>query len=171
MTISQANNIDVQRSKTFSWSDPVQTAKAALTSTGLEFLTRMIQGEVGVPPVMDMIGFRLVHAEFGKTIFEYDPDEPHYNPIGSVHGGIMTTLLDTAMGSCIHTTLPQGVGFTTLEVKVNFIRQVSVKTGLMRCEGNVIHSGSRIATSEARLVDASGKLYAYSNSTCLVLSE
>jgi uncharacterized protein (TIGR00369 family) len=133
------------------------------------------RGAAGLPaecgPVMDMIGFRLVKVEMGATGFEYDPAEPHYNPIGSVHGGILTTVLDTAMGSCIHTTLPVGVGFTTLEVKVNFVRPVFVKTGVMRCEGNVIHSGSRIVIAEARLFDKQGKLYAHSNTTCLLLSE
>ncbi len=158
------------RTKTFAWDDPMLDVEAARSLSGFEFLTKMMEGEVPVPPVMKMIGFRLLKVERGTVAFQYDPHESHYNPIGSVHGGILTTVLDSVMGCCIHTTLPMGVGYTTLEVKVNFVRAVSAQTGVMRCEGSLIHSGSRVATSEARIVDKQGKLYAHANTTCLILS-
>ncbi|MBC8075392.1 MAG: PaaI family thioesterase, partial [Chloroflexales bacterium] len=97
------------------------------------------------------------------------PAEYHYNPIGSVHGGVAATLCDSAMACAIHTTLPAGVGYTTLELKVNFVRPITVQTGRVTCEGTLIHMGGRVATAEARLTDASGALYAHATTTCLVL--
>jgi uncharacterized protein (TIGR00369 family) len=97
------------------------------------------------------------------------PGPQHYNPIGSVHGGIALTLLDSAMGCAVHTTLAAGVGYTTLEVKTNFVRAITGETGVIRCEGTVVHRGSRIATAEGRITDAAGKLLAHGSTTCLIL--
>ena len=98
-----------------------------------------------------------------------EPGPKHYNPIGSVHGGVALTLLDSAMGCAIHTTLEQGVRYTTLEVKTNFVRPISADTGLISCEGRVIHPGSRVATAEGRLTDSAGKLLAHGTTTCLII--
>lgn len=157
------------RTHTFSWEDPSEMAKVARATTGMEFLTKMLNKEIGVPPLMDMLAFRLVKVEFGAAVFEYEPVEQHYNVMGTVHGGILTALLDTAVASCIHTALPLGVGYTTLEIKVNFVRAVSIKSGVMRCEGKLLHNGSRVTTAEGRLFDMEGKLYAHATTTCLTL--
>ena len=110
----------------------------------------------------------LLEVERGRVVFGYEPVFQHYNPLGSVHGGIAATLLDSVMGCCIHTTLKAGTGYTTVEIKVNYVRAMTDKTGLVRAEGKVINIGSRIATSEGRLVDASGKLFAHGTTTCLI---
>nr|WP_137937719.1 PaaI family thioesterase [Chitinivorax sp. B] len=158
------------RTQTFSWEDPMIGAAAARSLSGLEYLQRILNKEIPVPPIMELIGFRFVTVEQGLVAFEFEPAEPHYNPIGTVHGGIISTLLDSAMGCCIHTMLPAGVGYSTLEIKVNFVRPVSVKTGTLRCEAKVIHTGSKAATSEGRLVDRDGKLYAHGTTTCIILN-
>jgi uncharacterized protein (TIGR00369 family) len=103
------------------------------------------------------------------AVFECNPGEQHYNPIGVVHGGLAMTLLDSAMGCCVHTRLPPGTGYTTLEVKVNLVRPITIKTGLIRATGKVIHFGGRTATAEARLEDAAGKLFAHGTTTCIIL--
>ncbi len=115
------------------------------------------------------MGFRLVLAEPGRAVFEMEPGPQHYNPIGSVHGGIALTLLDSAMGCAVHTQLERGVGYTTLEVKTNFVRPITADTGVIRCEGIVIHQGSRIATAEGKLTDPNGKLLAHGTTTCLII--
>jgi uncharacterized protein (TIGR00369 family) len=115
------------------------------------------------------MGFRGVEFDHGRAIFEMTPGPQHYNPIGTVHGGVALTLLDSAMGCAVHTTLEAGVGYTTLEVKTNFVRAITADTGLIRCEGTVVHSGSRIATAEGRLTDAAGRLLAHGTTTCLII--
>lgn len=104
----------------------------------------------------------------GKAVFTFLPAEYHYNPIGSVHGGIASTLLDSALGCAVHTTLPAGAAYTTLELHVNFLRPLTRETGLIRCEGEIIHSGRTVATAQARLVDAAGKLYGHATTTCMI---
>ena len=105
----------------------------------------------------------------GLAVFECEPAEQHYNPIGVVHGGLAMTLLDSAMGCCVHTRLPAGTAYTTLEVKVNLVRAITAKTGLIRATGKVIHLGGKTATAEGRLEDAAGKLYAHGTTTCIIL--
>jgi uncharacterized protein (TIGR00369 family) len=101
-------------------------------------------------------------------VFEFEPAEFHYNPIGVVHGAMAGMLLDSTMGCSVQSTLPAGVGYTTLEFKVNMVRPVTLKTGLMRAEGRVIHVGTRVATAEGKLIDAAGKIYAHATTTCLI---
>ena len=105
----------------------------------------------------------------GKVTFFLQPEEYHYNPIGSVHGGVIATLLDSAVGCAVHSTLPAGVWYTTLEIKVSYIKAVTAKTGLLRCEGTVLSAGRQVATAEGRLIDSQGKLYAHATTTCLIL--
>jgi uncharacterized protein (TIGR00369 family) len=109
-----------------------------------------------------------VAAEPGRAVFEMEPGPQHYNPIGSVHGGIALTLLDSAMGCAVHTTLEQGDRYTTLEVKTNFVRPITSDTGVIRCEGIVLHRGARVATAEGRVTDSVGRLLAHGTTTCLI---
>jgi uncharacterized protein (TIGR00369 family) len=149
--------------------DPREIAAKGLQLSGLEYIQAIIGGELPAPPIAELVGFRLVEAEPGRAVFEMEPGPQHYNPIGSVHGGVAMTLLDSAMGVAVHTLLEPGVGYTTLELKTNFVRPMTVDTGLVRCEGNILHSGSRVATAEGKLTDANGKLLAHGTTTCLIL--
>jgi len=128
----------------------------------------MLAGELPYPHIADTLDFGLVEVGYGLAVFQGTPQLKHYNPLGSVHGGIAATLLDSVMGCCIHTTLKAGTGYTTLEIKVNYVRAMTDKTGSVRAEGKVINVGSRIATSEGRLVDAAGRLLAHGTTTCLI---
>jgi uncharacterized protein (TIGR00369 family) len=149
--------------------DPREIAQRGLQLSGMEYVQAIFSGELPPPPISTLIGFRGVEAEPGRAVFEMTPGPEHYNPIGSVHGGVALTLLDSAMGCAVHTTLDAGVGYTTLEVKTNFVRPITADTGPIRCEGTVVHAGSRVATAEGRLSDATGKLLAHGSTTCLIL--
>lgn len=135
---------------------------------GLEHLRAMADGRLPLPPIMKLMGFWLAEAEEGRVVFAARPAEYHYNPIGVVHGGFAATLLDSAMGCAVHSTLPAGTGYTTLEVKVNYVRPLTRETGEVHCLGDVIHVGGRTATAQARLVDTTGQLYAHATTTCLL---
>jgi uncharacterized protein (TIGR00369 family) len=149
--------------------DPREVAAKGLQLSGMEYIQAIIGGELPAPPIAELVGFRLVEAEPGRAVFEMEPGPQHYNPIGSVHGGVAMTLLDSAMGVAVHTLLDAGVGYTTLELKTNFVRPITSDTGLIRCEGNILHSGSRVATADGKLTDANGKLLAHGTTTCLIL--
>ncbi|MDX6397690.1 MAG: hypothetical protein QOJ43_1098 [Gaiellaceae bacterium] len=148
--------------------DPREIAAKGRELAGMDFLQAIMAGELPAPPIAELIGFRLVEAVPGRAAFEMEAGPQHYNPIGSVHGGIALTLLDSAMGCAVHTTLERGVGYTTLEVKTNFVRPITAETGVIRCEGVVIHRGSRVATAEGKLTDANGKLLAHGSTTCMI---
>jgi uncharacterized protein (TIGR00369 family) len=136
--------------------------------SGLELLAGFIDGRFPAPPIAEVLNFFLTEVSRGFAVFEGTPDARMYNPLGSVHGGVAATLLDSAMGCAIHTTLKAGIGFTTVEIKVNYVRAMSDKTGKVRCEGRTINVGSRIATSEGKLFDSQGKLLAHGTTTCLI---
>ena len=140
----------------------------ARTMDGLTLFREIMAGRLPAPPMSRTLGMSLFEIEHGRVVFGYKPVFDHYNPLGSVHGGIAATLLDSVMGCCIHTTLKAGVGYTTVEIKVNYVRAMTDKTGPVRAEGKVINVGSRIATSEGRLVDGAGKLLAHGTTTCLI---
>jgi uncharacterized protein (TIGR00369 family) len=142
--------------------------EVAATMSGLELLQAMIAGHFPGPPIMELIGFRLIEVETGRAVFAGTPGFQHYNPLGTVHGGYAATLLDSCMGCSVHTTLPKGTGYTTLEFKVSLVRAVTADTGAVRAEGKVISSGRRVATAEGRLTDAGGRLLAHATTTCLV---
>ena len=148
--------------------DPRVIAAQGLQLSGMEYIEAIFSGELPAPPISTLMGFRGVSAEPGRAVFEMEPGPQHYNPIGSVHGGVALTLLDSAMGCAVHTLLEAGVGYTTLEVKTNFVRPITADTGPIRCEGIVIHQGARIATAEGKLTDAAGKLLAHGTTTCLI---
>jgi uncharacterized protein (TIGR00369 family) len=137
--------------------------------TGLEFLSSIANGESAPPPIMATLGIDGLAVGPGWARFTMTPAPRHYNPIGSVHGGVAATLLDSAMGCAVHSTLGDGVGYTTVDLSVKFVRPLTAQTGLIRCDGNVVHAGSRVATAEGRIVDAQGKLYAHGTTTCLIL--
>ena len=157
------------RSRTYAWDDPFALRDEMAGRSGLELMQMMAAGELPPPPIAKTLGFRLVEAGPGHALFECEPAEYHYNPIGVVHAGLAMTLMDSAMGLAFVTTLEQPVGWTTLEVKASFTRALTVETGLIRCTGSVIHPGRRVATTEARIEDAEGRLCAHGTSTILVL--
>lgn len=156
------------RIRTVRWEDPRPGAEAARTMSGIEYLRTMARGELPAAPLADLVGFEVSEIQEGRVVFERVPAEYHYNPIGAVHGGLACTLFDSAMGCAVHTMLPAGVGYTTVELKVNFLRPITAGTGRLLCEGTAIHVGGRIGTAEARLTDESGKLYGHATTTCMI---
>jgi len=157
-----------ESSTTITWSDPRPTAALALQLSGLDFLKRMMAGEIPPPPIATRLGFDLVEIAEGDAVFEITPDDSHYNPIGVVHGGVALTLLDSAAGCAVQSTLPLGLAYTSLETKVNFLRGITSDTGKLRAHGWVTKPGRRAAFAEADLRDAEGRVYATAASTCLV---
>ena len=137
---------------------------------GLDYLRGILRGDFPGAPIASTLGFTLAEVDHGRAVFTGVPERFVYNPLGGVHGGWAATLLDSAMGCAVHTLLEAGVGYTTLEVKTNFVRPITADTGLIRCEGIVIHRGSRVATAEGKLTDAGGKLLAHGTTTCLLFS-
>lgn len=136
--------------------------------TGLEIMLAMLAGELPYPHIADTLDFALVEVGPGKAVFQGAPQLKHYNPLGTVHGGWYATLLDSALGCAVHTTLPAGRAYTTAELGVNIVRAASARTGPLRAIGTVLHSGRQLATAEARIVGPDGKLYAHATTTCLV---
>lgn len=157
------------RERLVTWQDPRVSAAAVRETGGLEFLQRIVRGELPPPPMAALLGMSLETVEEGRAVFTVEPAEYHYNPIGVVHGGLACTILDSAMACAVQTTLPVGVGYTTLELKVNLVRAITHATGKLWGEGKVVHAGSRVGTAEGRLLDAAGKLYAHGVTTCMIL--
>ena len=157
-----------ERTRTISWQDPRALANAAAGLSGLEYLHKIVAGELPPPPIGVLMDFRIAEISEGRAVFLVTPAEFHYNPIGVVHGGVAATLLDSAMGCAIHSALPSGASYTTLEIKVNYIRPMSAETGEVRCEANTIYVGGHTATAEGKIVDAGGKLYAHGTTTCII---
>jgi uncharacterized protein (TIGR00369 family) len=136
--------------------------------TGLEMLEAILAGKLPRPPVGDTLDFVPIHVERGLAVFQGRPQSKHYNPLGTVHGGWFAALLDSAVGCAVHSTLPAGKGYTTLELKVNFVRPLTAAVPLVRAEGKLIHDGRQVATAEGRVVGPDGRLYAHATTTCLV---
>ena len=152
------------------WNDPVETAAQARSLAGLEFLHRVTSGLIPAAPVAQLVGLRSTYVMPGRVVFEYEPREEHYNGLGAVDAGILTTVLDSAMAAAVQSLLSAELGLATVELRTSFVRPVTLATDVFRVEGTVIHSGSRLATAEARLVDRAGVLYATASSSALVLS-
>jgi uncharacterized protein (TIGR00369 family) len=131
-------------------------------------LRGMLAGEIPRPPMSETLDFILVHVEPGLAIFQGHPRLAHYNPLGTVHGGWFATLLDSALGCAVQTTLPAGKAYTTMEFKVHLVRPLTEAVAVVRAEGRIVHAGRQVATAEARLVGPDGKLYAHGTTTCLV---
>ncbi len=135
---------------------------------GLEYMRQLITGEREPSGMARLMNMRLVEVEEGRAVFAVEPDERHYNGLGIAHGGLAATLLDSALGCAINTVMPAGRVFTTLEMKLNYVRPMRRETGEVRCEAEVLHAGGRVATAEGRITDASGKLYAHGTATCML---
>jgi uncharacterized protein (TIGR00369 family) len=158
------------RQRAYQWQDPTISAAAARQLDGLSFFQEILAGRLPPPPIMATLGFSAVSFERGKAVFEMTPAEYHYNPIGSVHGGVYATLCDSACGCAVQTMLPAGVFYTSVDLAVRFIRPITSDTGRLICEGTVEHLGSRIALAQARLTSPEGKLFAHATSNCLIIS-
>jgi uncharacterized protein (TIGR00369 family) len=155
-----------------SWEDPAQSARRGMETTGLEYITAILEGEVAKPPISILLGFELCEVEEGRVVFQCEPGEHHYNPMNAVHGGLALTMLDSATGAAVHTTLMRGQLYGTLETKVNLVRPITIETGRIRAEGRVVHRGSSTATAEGFLrAEATGKLLAHGTSTCMILGD
>lgn len=157
-----------ERKRMVQWQDPLPVAAKASELSGLAFFRALQAGEVASPPIMELMNFAIKEVVDGRVVFTMQPEEYHFNPIGAVHGGVPATILDSAMGCAVHTKLPAGGGYTTLEIKINYVRAITMETGPLECRGEVIHMGRRVATAEGKLVDADGKLYAHGTTTCMV---
>lgn len=136
--------------------------------SGMEMFQAIFAGELPAVPIGETLDFVPIHMAIGEAVFQGRPQRRHYNPLGTVHGGWFATLLDSAVGCAIHTTLPAGKGYTTLELKVNMLRALSEGVALVRAEGKVIHVGRQVATAEGRIIGPDGKLYAHATTTCLI---
>lgn len=137
--------------------------------SGLEMLQAMIAGRLPSAPIGATMGFRLVEVAPGRAVFEGEPGPHLLNPLGGVHGGVALTLIDSATGCAVHTELPAGIGYATVETKVNFTRPIGPEGGIVRCEGRVVTRGRQIATAQARLLDGQGRILAHGTSTLIIL--
>jgi uncharacterized protein (TIGR00369 family) len=146
----------------------VASKEALLARDGLSFLRAIVAGELPSPPIAETLGFALVEVSEGRALFAGEPAFKHYNPIGVVHGGYAATLLDSALGCAVHTTLAKGEGYTTLELKLNLVRAITKDTGKVLAEGRILHRGRSVATADGYLRDASGRLYAHATTTCMI---
>ena len=161
---------DALRTRTFSWQDRLTGAQAATELAGLDYLRAMQAGTLPAPPLLHTLNIWLESVESGVVVFGMTPAEFHYNPIGSVHGGVYSTLLDSAAGCAVHSLLPVGTGYTSQDLSVRFLRAIRVDTGPVRCMGTVRHLGRRTALAEATLETTGGKLLATATSNCLILN-
>ena len=157
------------RAKTITWEDPLPTARLGATMSGLEYLTAIAEGRLPAPPIAAHFGMRWEHIGFGEVVAVAEPDESLYNPIGMVHGGVAATLLDSVVGCAVHTTLRAGVGYSSVELKVSYLRAIHAGRGEIRATGRVVKEGSRIAFAEGGIRDAEGRLLATASGTCIVV--
>ena len=160
---------DEPRMRTYEWTDPTRIAEKALSMSGQEFFASWQDGDV-VPPICATLGFDVVDYGDGYAEVACAPQEYHYNPIGTAHGGLAATLIDTATGVAVHTQLPRGSGYTTLSTNVSFLRPITKDTGITRTIGRVVSMGRRVAVAEAEVLDADDRILARGSSTCLILS-
>lgn len=160
------------RERTYTWADMTPALEAARRLSGLEYLHAIARGELPPAPIGMTLGMEPLRVEDfteGRAVFRLKPQEYHHNPIGSVHGGVFATLLDSAVGCAVHTTLPAGVGYTTLELKFNCIRPLLAGGPEVQAIGQVVQVTRQTAIAEGRIVDDAGKLYAHATTTCLLL--
>ena len=162
------NHWGEERSRTVTWHDPGPGTAKGLIMAGVDYLQAMIDGELPPPPIGGLLQFGVVSAEPGRVVFTCQPDESAYNPIGAVHGGLVCTLLDSVTGCAVHSTLPQGKGYTSVEIKVNYLKAVRVSSGQLTATGTVVKSGSRVGFAEGVVTDAGGAVVATATSTLLI---
>jgi uncharacterized protein (TIGR00369 family) len=158
------------RSLTVTWEDPLAVfEEGKKMGKPIDYLRAIRDGRIAPPPIAKLLSMDLVEVEEGRAVFQLTPAEQHYNPIGVVHGGIAFTMLDSAMGCTVQTMLPAGKAYTTLEIKANLVRAITLKTGPIRASARILHMGKQTATAEGRIEDAAGKLYAHGTTTCIIL--
>lgn len=146
-------------------------ARARQTMSGIEYMRKLVAGEMVPSPMSRLLNFQLVDVDQGRAVVQAEPSVDHDNGLGIAHGGLAATLLDSALGCAVNSVMPAGKIFTTLEMKINFTRPITAETGLVTCTATVVHVGSRTATAEGRVVDADGKLYAHGTATCILFRE
>jgi uncharacterized protein (TIGR00369 family) len=159
------------RTRTYSWSDPSATVANLATMTGMELFAKINRGELPPPPIMATLGVERIEATGeGAVVVYMQPAEFHYNPLGSMHGGVISMLLDTAAACAVHTTLPAGQGYTSLDLNVRFLKAITTESGLLRCVGTVLSRGRSTALGEAKLYDGADRLVAHATSTCMIFA-
>ena len=157
-----------ERTLTVTWEDPMISAAQVGDMSGLEYLQAIVDGRIPAPPIAKLMGFDIVSVSPGTATFSVVPHESQYNPIGTIHGGLMCTILDSVAGCAGQTTLPKGMGYTSLEIKVNYLRPVLKTSGKLTAVGTVTKPGRRAAFVDAIVTDESGKLVATASSTLLI---
>ncbi|CAO5191714.1 PaaI family thioesterase [Frankia sp. AiPs1] len=166
---SGASGVPEPRQRTFTWSDPGAVVAGGAGLSGVEFFTEIVAGRIPPPPIMQALDLDGVSFGEGTATFRVTPQEFHYNTLGTVHGGVFATLLDSACGCAVHTRLPAGVFYTSLDLSLKFLRPVTIDTGPVTAQATVTHLGRRTALAEGRLTDAAGKVYATATSSCLIM--
>ncbi|CAN5568268.1 PaaI family thioesterase [soil metagenome] len=156
------------RERTTTWEDPAISASHLGREPGPAMLEAVRDGKIPPAPIAATLRFDLDVVEEGRAVFSLEAAEHHYNPIGSVHGGVFATLLDSAAGCAVHSTLAAGVGYTSIDLNVKFVRAMTAATGRVTCEGRVVNRGRRLALAEATITDAAGRLLATATSSCLI---
>jgi uncharacterized protein (TIGR00369 family) len=163
-----STNTSAERSKTFTWMDPAVALEQLPRLSGLDYFSGLLDGSISPPPIASLMNFDLVDAKHGHVEFQCWPGEAHYNPLGMVHGGLACTLLDTVLGCAAHSTLEAGIGYTSIDLAVKYLRPITLQKGALRAEGSVVKTGSRVIFTEGRLSTADGKLLATATSTLLI---
>ncbi|MFD0440661.1 PaaI family thioesterase [Streptomyces chartreusis] len=158
----------MNRTRTYEWEDPALTADQIGRSSGLSLLRAILAQRLPAAPISAALSFALEEVDEGRVVFSFIPGEDHYNPIGSVHGGVYATLLDSAAGCAVHSTLPPGMGYTSIDLTVKFLRRITVETGKVRAIGTVVTSGRQTALAQAQLVDEADGLLAHATSSCML---
>jgi uncharacterized protein (TIGR00369 family) len=158
------------QTRTYEFDARVPDLGQMMSMSGLDYLSAILRGEMPGAPIASTLNFTLVEVSHGRAVFEGKPERYVYNPLGVVHGGWAATLLDSAMGCAVQTTLPAGKGYTTVDLSVSMVRAISERIPKIRCEATIIHSGGSIATAQGRVIDEAGTLYAHGTTTCLILT-
>ena len=157
------------RSRVVTWHDPSVSSESAASTAGLEFLAGLLDGSRPPPPIASLFGMRIREVAVGRVVFEFDPDESFYNPIGTVHGGVVCTLADTAIGCAVHSTLAAGVGYTSIDLQVSYLAPLMSTSGPVVATGHVVRSGRRVAFGRAEIVDGRDRLVAEAAGSCLII--
>lgn len=157
-----------KRSKVVTWHDPEPATAKGLSMAGIDYLQAIVDGILPPPPIAGLLSFAMTAVEPGRVVFTCEPDDSVYNPIGAVHGGLVCTLLDSVAGCALHSTLPRGKGYTSIEIKVNYLKGVRTSSGPLTATGTVVKAGSRVGFTEGVVTDGSGVIVATASSTLLV---
>jgi uncharacterized protein (TIGR00369 family) len=166
--MSEETKTETERRRVVEWEDPTPHVQRGMTMRPLDYLSEMVHGEIPKAPIAELLNMWGVEIEEGRALFAAQPGEEHYNPIGVVHGGLVATLIDSTLACAIHSTLPPGGYFSTLEIKVNYVRTLRAGSGPIKCEAKAVHVGRTIATGEAQVHDERGKLVAHGTCTCML---